>query len=178
MLLRRSLVAALICVLTVVIAAGNLTAAAQDEDIGHFGKNRLEFSPVDGSPLPKASGTGIVDYRRGRASSSRWRASFKFSGLTAGDAYSVVVQGRDDNAKAYSELCSFTAEVDGSGSCFWYFRGLDNLDVVQLRAGNDKGKPVLQASRDGEVGDISTVPNRYSPGGETGKQGRAERRSR
>jgi hypothetical protein len=41
-------------------------AAAQDQDIGHFGRNRLRFSAVEPFLLPDATGTGIVDYKGGR----------------------------------------------------------------------------------------------------------------
>ena len=55
----------------------------------------------------------------------------------------------------------------GQGSnCFWYFRGLAQLNVVQLRTEDETGRRVLQASRSGDLGSITTVPNRYSPGGE------------
>jgi hypothetical protein len=62
-------------------------------------------------------------------------------------------------------LCSFQTDDTGRGNCFWYFRGLARLNIVQLRAGDETGPRILQASRDGDPGSITTDSNRYSPGG-------------
>jgi hypothetical protein len=156
-------------VLCAVLAFSPVPALAQE--LGHFGKNRLEFAPVNGSSLPDASGTGIVDYKGGDEPSSQWRATFKFTGLEANEDYTVVVRGRFGESGSPEEtqlspLCTFSADRQGRGSCFWYFRGLARLNVVQLRGGDETGPRILQASRSGDPGSITTDPNRFSPGGE------------
>jgi hypothetical protein len=146
-------------------------AAAQDQDIGHFGRNRLRFSAVEPFLLPDATGTGIVDYKGGREPSSQWRASFRFTGLKAGASYTVVIRGRfgaagSRGADSFTPLCSFRTDDVGQGGCFWYFRGLARLNFVQLRAGGENGTLVLGARRPRGPGSIATEPNRFSPGGE------------
>jgi hypothetical protein len=165
------LAAAFWCALMVTILVTPVAAMAQDQDIGYFGKNRLEFAALNNGPDSAATGTGIVDYKGGQEPDSRWRATFRFSGLTPGTDYTVVIRGRtgeQDSAAAseFTPLCSFTAERDGAGNCFWYFQGLARLNVVQLREGDADGQRVLQASRTGDTGSIITDPNRFSPGGE------------
>jgi hypothetical protein len=152
-----------------VLAFGASPVAAQN--IGHFGKNRLEFSSIEPFLLPDATGSGIVDYKGGNEPSSQWRASFRFTGLEPGASYTVVIRGRfgargSIEANALTPLCSFQADVQGQGGCFWYFRGLARLTLVQLRAGDENGTQVLAASRSGGAGSIVTEPNRFSPGGE------------
>jgi len=146
-------------------------AAAQDQDIGHFGRNRLRFSAVEPFLLPDATGTGIVDYKGGREPSSQWRASFRFTGLKARASYTVVIRGRygaagSRAADSFTPLCSFKTDAVGQGGCFWYFRGLARLNFVQLRAGGENGTSVLGARRPRGPGSIATEPNRFSPGGE------------
>jgi hypothetical protein len=146
-------------------------ATAQAQDIGHFGKNRLKFSAVEPFLLPDATGTGIVDYKGGREPSSQWRASFRFTGLEAGARYTVVIRGRFGaagslEADSFTPLCSFQTDDVGQGGCFWYFRGLSRLNLVQLRTGGENGTPVLGARRPRGPGSIETEPNRFSPGGE------------
>lgn len=170
-------------VLAVVLALNPAPGAAQE--LGHFGKNRVLFAPVEASELPDATGTGIVDYKGGEEPESQWRATFRFTGLEAGASYTVVVRGRtgegdSDEAAVLSPLCSFTADRQGKGNCFWYFRGLARLNVVQLRSGDENGPRILQATRSGELGSITTDPNRFSPGGENPvrRQEQAARKSR
>jgi hypothetical protein len=153
------------------LALSTLAPAAQAQDIGHFGKNRLRFAAVEPFVLPDATGTGIVDYKGGREPSSQWRASFRFAGLEAESSYSVVIKGRfgvagSDEAESVTPLCSFVADDTGQGGCFWYFRGLARLTLVQLRAGDENGNRVLEANRSRGPGSIETEPNRFSPGGE------------
>jgi hypothetical protein len=157
--------------LIALIAFNTFSAAAQNQDIAHFGKNRLRFATVERSSLPDATGTGIVDYKGGKEPTSRWRASFRFAGLDPGANYTVVVRGRfggpgSREANAFTPLCSFQTDDKGQGGCFWYFRGLARLTVVQLRAGDESGPRVLEASRSRGRGSIETEPNRFSPGGE------------
>ena len=152
-----------------VLAFGASPAAAQS--IGYFGKNRLTFSSVAPFLLPDAVGSGIVDYKGGREPVSQWRASFRFSGLEPGASYTVVIRGRFGargslEANAFTPLCSFQADLQGQGGCFWYFRGLARLTLVQLRAGDGNGTQVLEANRSDGAGSIVTEPNRFSPGGE------------
>lgn len=166
-----ALVIAVWCAIMAVLVLFPAAVMAQDQDIGYFGKNRLEFATVEGSRVPTAAGSGIVDYKGGKELDSRWRATFRFSGLTPGSQYTVVIRGRTGEqdsaeASAFTPLCSFTAEADGAGNCFWYFQELARLNVVQLREGDVDGQRVLQASRSGEIGSIVTDPSRFSPGGE------------
>ena len=152
-----------------VLAFGASPTTAQN--IGHFGRNRLTFSPVEPFLLPDATGTGIVDYKGGREPSSQWRASFRFTGLKAGASYTVVIRGRygaagSRAADSFTPLCSFRTDDVGQGGCFWYFRGLARFNLVQLRAGGENGTPVLGARRPRGPGSIATEPNRFSPGGE------------
>jgi hypothetical protein len=160
--------AALWLALTALIGFSALPAAAQD--IGYFGENRLVFERVGSASPPDASGKGIVDYRGGEEPDSQWKASFRFSNLEPQTDYTVVVRGRfgeagSDKAATYTPLCSFKTDDAGQGSCFWYFRGLARLNVVQLRAEDNDGPRMLQANRSGDPGSIETDPNRYSPGG-------------
>ena len=152
-----------------VLAFGASPAAAQN--IGYFGKNRLTFSTVEPYVLPGATGSGIVDYKGGKEPVSQWRASFRFSGLEPGASYTVVIRGRFGargslEATAFTPLCSFQTDGQGQGGCFWYFRGLARLTLVQLRAGDENGTQVLEANRSEGAGSIVTEPNRFSPGGE------------
>ena len=160
---------ALLALTVAVLAFGASPAAAQN--IGYFGKNRLTFSPVAPFLLPDATGSGIVDYKGGKEPVSRWRASFRFSGLAPGATYTVTIRGRFGargslEANTFTRLCSFQADVQGQGGCFWYFRGLARLTLVQLRAGDENGTRVLEAGRSRGAGSIETEPNRFSPGGE------------
>ena len=169
--MRRARVAVLWIALVAALVFGISPVAAQDQNIGHFGKNRLTFSAVEPFVLPDATGTGIVDYKGGREPSSQWRASFRFTGLAAGASYTVVIRGRfgaagSPAADSFTSLCSFQTDAIGQGGCFWYFRGLARLNLVQLRAGGANGTPVLGARRPRGPGSIETEPNRFSPGGE------------
>lgn len=159
----------LLAVAVIVLAFGASPAAAQN--IGYFGKNRLEFSSVAPFLLPDATGSGIVDYKGGKEPVSRWRASFRFTGLELGASYTVVIRGRygaagSRAADSFTPLCSFRTDAAGQGGCFWYFRGLARLNFVQLQTGGENGTPVLGARRPRGPGSIETEPNRFSPGGE------------
>jgi hypothetical protein len=161
--------------LATVLSLGTEPARAQR--IGYFGKNRIEFALVDPVSLPAANGTGIIEYKGSKEPGSRWRASLKFSGLEVGAPYVVVIQGRfgsggSPEASAFTPLCTFTADGNGEGGCFWYFRGLARLNLVQLRSGDENGPVVLEASRGGAHGNIATAPNRFSPGGEVNNRRR------
>jgi hypothetical protein len=167
----RVRVAVLWIVLVALITVGVSPAAAQNQNIGHFGKNRLEFALVEPVSLPDAMGTGIIDYKGGKEPSSQWRASFRFTGLKAEARYTVVIQGRfgvrgSPDADVFTPLCEFSTDNAGEGSCFWYFRGLARLSLVQLRSGNENGATVLEANRSNGPGSITTDANRFSPGGE------------
>jgi hypothetical protein len=180
---QHSRATALWGMLVALLAFSTYPAAAQN--IGHFGKNRLEFAPVASDSLPDAMGAGIVDYEGGKEPESQWRASFRFTGLEANATYTVVIRGRfGDPGSAeegdFTPLCSFTTDPAGDGSCFWYFRGLARLDLVQLRERNEHGAPVLEATRARGAGSIMTDPNRFSPGGENPprKKSKNDRNSR
>jgi hypothetical protein len=164
----RMLCGAMLCLGSLLALA---PAAAADVDIGYFGTNTLVFAPVGNQVELDASGKGIIDYQGGDEPKSRWQATFRFSGLDANEVYAVVVKGRfgdpgTDDARALTPLCSFTTDDTGRGACFWFFRGLARLNVVQVRQGDDgSGRRMLQASSDGDPGSIVTTPNQYSPGG-------------
>jgi hypothetical protein len=168
---RRVCAAVLGITLIATLMFGISPATAQDQEIGHFGKNWLRFSAVELSFLPGATGTGIVDYKGGKEPSSQWRASFRFTGLEARASYTVVILGRfgaagSPEANRFTSLCSFQTDDVGQGGCFWYFRGLARLNIVQLRSEDANGNQVLEARRSGRLGSIETEPNRFSPGGE------------
>lgn len=151
----------------------------------HFGTNSVTFEVI-GKVLPAgANGQGEIDYDGGVNLKSRWSATFQFSSMTPETEYAVVVRGRygdagSKEATEYSDLCSFTSDADGRGSCFAYFRGLARLDVVQVWEADDDRK-VMQATRSSSgVGTITTVPNRFTEPtvrrtklGESGKASRA-----
>lgn len=168
---RSVLTAVLWVVMITVLVFGVSPAAADDRNIGHFGKNRLKFASVEPFLYPDATGTGIIEFKGGKEPSSQWRASFRFTGLEPGAKYAVVVKGRlgapgSPEAAAYTPLCSFAADEQGQGACFWYFRGLARLTVVQLRDDDERGTQVLEARRSRGPGSIKTESNRFSPGGE------------
>ncbi len=145
-----------------------VAGAARASAAEHYGTNSVAFEALK-RPLPSgAKGRGEVEYDGGEEPKSRWSSSFRFSGMSPNTGYKVVVRGRfgeagSTEATEYSELCSFTSESDGSGSCFAYFRGLQRLDVVQVRQ-TDDDRRVMQATRSSSgLGSITTVPNRYTP---------------
>lgn len=161
--------AALMVVVLTALALGVLPALAQQ--IGHYGSNRVTFERAGNAAPENAQGKGVVDFRGGEEPESRWRASFRFSGLKSEHDYSVVVRGRfgadeSDAAGAYTAICSFETDDKGAGNCFTYFSGLARLDILQLRDGDEDGTRVMQANRNGNFGSIDTAPSRYSPGGE------------
>jgi len=133
----------------------------------HESTNRLVFAPLASLAGSAAAGTGIVDYRGGSATESRWTATFQFDELDPMETYVVAVQGRygDDGspeAMEYTSICSFTTDASGSGGCWYYLVVLKHLSIVQLRIGTVAGEAVLQATRTDEPGAITSEPNRYS----------------
>jgi hypothetical protein len=177
---QRLSAAALGLALVTLLSVGPLLAEAQE--IGYFGKNRLVFEPAGPFADDNGKGKGIIDFRGGEEPNSRWRATFRFSRLDPNVTYSVVILGRSgaegsEEAGHRSPLCAFDAKDNGKGSCFWYFSGLARLNVVQLRLGDENGPLVMQASRDGNLGSIETVPNRYSPGGAISESKQSDRKS-
>jgi len=116
----------------------------------HESSNKLDFAPVAGSATPDAAGSGVINYIKGTSGEepdTAWSSSFRFSGLTAGSAYTVVVRGRFADATAFSAICDFTANATGMGACQEQFLGLQRLAIAQLRLGGAGGTPVLQATR-------------------------------
>lgn len=169
--------AALMVLLLVALALGALPAIAQQ--IGHYGMNRVTFERAGNAVLAGAQGKGVVDFRGGEEPKSRWRASFRFSGLKSERSYTVVVRGRfgadeSDAADAYTTICSFETDDKGAGNCFNYFSGLARLDILQLRDGDEDGTRVMQANRNENFGAIDTEPSRYSPGGEISERAAAK----
>jgi hypothetical protein len=181
MSLRRVGIAVLCSIQVALLVFTTLPAAAQNRDIEHFGENRLKFAIVEPVLLATATGTGIIEYKGGKEPASQWRASFRFTGLEAGASYTVVIRGRfgaagSPEASSFTSLCSFSADETGQGGCFWYFRGLARLNLVQLRAGGENGTQVLEANRSRGPGSIETDPNRFSPGGEIPPRKRSQGR--
>lgn len=106
-----ALTIALWCAVLVALVVSPAAVMAQDQDIGYFGKNRLEFATVEDARESTAAGTGIVDYKGGKEPDSRWRATFRFSGLNPGNEYTVVIRGRtgeqsSDAASGNSRHCA------------------------------------------------------------------------
>ncbi len=141
-----------IAIVTVLVAL--VVGTARGVSAEHEGINFLTFAPVAGSPSPYASGTGLIEFKGGVEPHSKWTATFSFSGLQPFTAYSVAIQGRygvdgSVDSVRFTALCSFQTDELGAGGCWWYFRGLRRLNVSQLRLGDDQGRTVLQATRDG-----------------------------
>jgi len=136
---------------------------------GHESTNSLTFAPVAESAAPDGTGEGLIDYRGGQEPRTRWTVHFSFGGLQANRPYSVVILGRfgEDGTPAATEfagVCAFTTDSAGEGGCWYYPVGIRRLSVVQLRAGDAAGPPILQASREpDDPGAIVSQPNRYSP---------------
>lgn len=120
----------------------------------HESSNKLVFAPVAGSPSPDAAGSGVINYIKGTSGEepdTSWSSTFRFSGLTADTAYTVVVRGRFLDPGAFSGICSFTTNGSGTGSCASQFTGLQRLAIAQLRLGGATGAAVLQATRQAVV---------------------------
>jgi hypothetical protein len=123
------------------------TSAAAPAFASHESNNALTFAAVAGSPSPTASGTGIVNYVKGRSTEepdTAWTSSFHFAGLAPDTTYTVFIFGR-------GAICSFTTNANGRGGCESTFIGLPRFGVAQLRLGGAAGTPVLQATRQGVV---------------------------
>ncbi len=131
------------------ISAAALATLALPAYAAHESNNRLQFAPVAATPSPNASGAGTINYVKGTSGEepdTEWTSSFRFTGLAADTAYSVVVSGRFVTANVFSDICSFTTNSAGAGSCTSRFTGLRRLAVAQLRL-TSAGTPVLQATR-------------------------------
>ena len=132
------------------ISAAALATLALPASAAHESNNRLQFAPVAESPSPTASGVGTINYIKGTSGEepfTEWTSSFRFNGLAADTGYSVVIQGRFfDFPRLFSDICSFTTNSTGAGSCTSRFTGLQRLAVARLRLTSDD-TPVLQATR-------------------------------
>lgn len=135
----------------------------------HESTNVLVFAPTVGSASPLAAGDGVIAYKGGAEPGSRWTITLRLSGLEPGQTYAVVVRGRtgDDGsaeAMAFSSLCRLRASAAGEGGCWDYAQGMRRLGVVQVRVGDERGTPVLQATRaPGGPGAVTSLPNEHSP---------------
>lgn len=132
------------------VSAAALAAFALPASAAHESNNHLVFAPVATSANPDASGTGTINYVKGTSGDepdTEWTSSFRFTGLSVDTTYSVVVKGRFADATAFSEICRFTTNGTGVGSCTSRFTGLKRLAVAQLRMNSSTGAPVLQATR-------------------------------
>lgn len=157
---RRAVVALVVMLLVLSARAGSAV---------HEGTSALVFEPVAASVSAGAAGSGLVTFNGGTEPTTRWTATFRFTGLEADTQYAVVVQGRfgadgSAEAEAFTPICAFRADGTGAGGCWDYELGMRRLNVVQLRRGDEAGRSVVQATRgeDGP-GSITSVPNRYSP---------------
>lgn len=143
---------------TIGISAAAMATLALPASAAHESNNRLQFAPVSGSA--GASGTGTINYVKGTSGAepnTEWTSSFRFRGLEAGVSYTVVLRGRFADPMAFSEICSFTANAAGVGSCSSQFTGLRRLAVAQLRTPTATGTPVLQATRQSVIAGPGTI---------------------
>jgi len=132
------------------LSAAAALSQALPASASHESSNHLTFAPVATSPTPTASGSGVINYVKGTSGvepDTQWTSSFRFTGLTSGSGYTVVVRGRFADPTVFSGICSFTATPAGTGSCAEQFTGLQRLAIAQLRLGGATGTPVLQATR-------------------------------
>lgn len=135
----------------------------------HESTNVLVFAPTAGSASPLVAGDGVIAYKGGAEPASRWTITLRLTGLEPDQTYAVVVRGRtgDDGsaeAAAFSPLCRLRTSDAGDGGCWDYAQGMRRLGVVQVRVGDERGAPVLQATRaPGGPGAITSLPNEHSP---------------
>ena len=132
------------------VSAAALATFALPASAAHESNNHLVFTPVATTANTTASGTGTINYIKetsGDEPFTEWTSSFRFSGLGVDTTYSVVVKGRFADATGFSEICSFTTNAAGTGSCTSRFTGLQRLAVAQLRMNSSTGAAVLQATR-------------------------------
>ena len=116
----------------------------------HESSNKLAFAAVTNSLSPEASGSGVINYIKGISAGepdTAWSSAFRFTGLESDTTYTVVVRGRFTVATVFSEICTFTTNRAGVGTCQSQFTGLQRLAIAQLRLGGVGGTPVLQATR-------------------------------
>lgn len=113
--------------------------------------NIMTFAPVTGSVSPEAEGKGVVNFVSGASgetdAQSVWTTAFVFMGLAPYTQYTVAVRGAFGDPRAFYGICTFVTNESGTGVCQNQFTGLQRLDVVQLRLGDENGTPVLQATR-------------------------------
>ncbi len=160
---RRMLLIAILLIPSLVALIGPSTSLAD-----HESDNELTFEPVADSPSPGGSGVGTIEFRGGAEPDSRWTITFQFAGLQPGSTYVTVVQGRtgedgSPEATAFSSICEFLADGDGTGGCWHYLVSLRRLGVVQVRLDEADGPVVLQATRhEGGPGSMSSMTNFHS----------------
>ena len=131
----------------------------------HESDNELAFEPAADSVSPAGSGMGTIEFRGGAEPDSRWTITFQFAGLQPEATYVTLVKGRtgEDNspeASAFSPICTFRADANGDGGCWYYLIGLRRLGVVQVRQDGADGPVALQATRqEGGPGSMTSTTN-------------------
>lgn len=142
-----------------------LLAVAPAAFAAHEGSNRLDFDAVGGTT---ADGSGSINFVKGASDGTEersvWQQALRFTGLEAGEVYSVVVKrGEGDGEQAPGSrdrtLCTFTATDAGTGRCTGRFLELRALAVAQLQV-KISDDAVAQAIRTGapnRAGGFSTT---------------------
>lgn len=129
-----------------------LLALAPAASASHESSNRLVFDAVGGSGV---EGSGTINYVKGASDGTEdgsvWQQAIRFSDLTAGEQYTLVVKrGDGDGDMAPGDrdrtICTFAATEAGTGTCNGRFLELRALAVAQLQA---DGAVVAQATRTG-----------------------------
>lgn len=141
--------------LTVVAALAALPVLAfiPPASAAHESNNLLDFDAVGGS---SADGGGRINYIKGASGDSEetavWQQSLHFTGLAAGQSYTVVVKRGEGDGETVPGtrdrlICTFTATDSGSGDCTGRFLELRALAVAQVK--DVQGAVVAQATRTG-----------------------------
>lgn len=152
-----------------------LLAFAPAASAAHESSNRLDFDAVESSG---ADGAGNVNYVKGASDGTEegsvWQQSLRFTGLGAGEAYSVVVkkgEGDGDQVPGSRDrtICTFTASTTGTGTCTGRFLELRALAVAQLQ--DVDGTAVAQATRTGAPNPTGGPFTKAAPGEITSKGG-------
>lgn len=147
-----------------------LLAVAPAAFAAHEGSNRLDFDAVGGTT---ADGSGSINFVKGASDGTEersvWQQALRFTGLEAGEVYSVVVKrGEGDGEQAPGSrdrtLCTFTATDAGTGRCTGRFLELRALAVAQLQRSD--GTVVAQATRTGAAGFTAAAPGEITSKGD------------
>lgn len=131
-----------------------LLALAPAASASHESSNRLDFDAVGAGSA--VDGGGRINYVKGASDGTEdgsvWQQSLRFTGLPAGQSYTVVVkkgagEGEQVPGTADRTICTFTSDASGRGSCTGRFLELRALAVAQVQTAS--GTVVAQATRTG-----------------------------